>query len=119
MCKAKELSDKLLSMFSEVKQTHDEFVKELSTQDKMTSDILHRIELGTFNACEGYKLCKKIKEVRQERRVIKDELEPLKKLHGTILTIKSKVQKSNKNIVKMEQNMQNRSYTPRVLKEIF
>lgn len=35
-------------------------------------DIYHTIELSTFNACEGYKLCKRLQNALRNRRSLKD-----------------------------------------------
>ncbi|MEI4802020.1 hypothetical protein WAZ07_11910 [Bacillus sp. FJAT-51639] len=41
-------------------------------------DLLHIVELETFSSVRGYHLAKKLKEVRTERRAIKDRWEELK-----------------------------------------
>jgi hypothetical protein len=120
VCKAKELSDSLMSLLNQVEKECNSQVKNYSQYDLMTEDLLHRIELGTFNASEGYMLCKKLQTIRQERRIVKDELEPLQSLRNIlqITNIKKTLHKAKSNIEKMEQTKQNRTYKPRVLKNL-
>ncbi len=49
-------------------------INNLSDLDLEEQDLLHYIETEKFNAVEGYKLSKKIKEIRLERRKVKNEL---------------------------------------------
>ena len=49
-------------------------ISNLSDLDLEEQDLLHYIETEKFNAVEGYKLSKKIKEIRLERRKVKNEL---------------------------------------------
>lgn len=49
-------------------------VNSLSELDLEQQDLLHYIENEKFNAVDGYKLSKKIKEIRTERRKVKNEL---------------------------------------------
>lgn len=49
----------------------------ISLSDKAIEDMLHVIELGTFNACQGYEISKTLKGLRQKRRRMKDELTAL------------------------------------------
>lgn len=53
----------------------NELFEQLSNIDKELSNCLHEIELTkSKNACDGYKEYKKIKNVLEKRRIIKDEL---------------------------------------------
>lgn len=93
----------------------DKLKQKQSELDKKEQDILHKIELSSFNACEGYKLCKILKTVREERRLIKDRLQNL-----SILTpLSNKVNQTIKSINKHKQSKNNRKYAPRILKGLF
>lgn len=46
--------------------------------DQEIQDLMHVIELSNFNAYQGFDLAKQLQKVRNERRVIKDEIELLK-----------------------------------------
>lgn len=47
---------------------------QLSAVDKQIVDIYHYIEVTSFNACQGYKLCKQLQEALIARRQIKNEM---------------------------------------------
>lgn len=58
--------------------------KELSKIDSEREDILHYIELSKYNAVQGWKLLKTLKEVSQRRRSIKEELGYLSSVNSKI-----------------------------------
>jgi len=78
----------------------DEIRKELQRLDLMQEDILHMIEFHKFNASEGYNLSAMIKEVRLERRKIKNRMQERQRLQSFIQqynrTIKTPVDSSLK-----------------------
>ncbi len=49
--------------------------KRLSELDLMQEDLLHFIEFEKCDACTGYKVFAMLKEVRAQRREVKDELD--------------------------------------------
>lgn len=51
--------------------------KEFHKVNDETQDLLHVLELGKLNAIEMSKITRQLKEVRQKRRELKDELEIL------------------------------------------
>lgn len=57
-----------------------ELNKELSKKDGEQEDILHCLEFKKCNAIITSKLAKKLKEVRKERRLIKEELEAVQRI---------------------------------------
>lgn len=60
---------------TEARQRKEELIGELSTVDKKFSDIIHQIEFeDRVNMYIGWQERNKIKEIRKERRNIKDEL---------------------------------------------
>lgn len=84
----------------------------LTTIEKAIIDVEHSIEFFSYNACEGYKIYRKLKDLRIERRKIKDSL--------LIISILSQpADPSNLNMYERISNLLNRSYEPRVLKELF
>lgn len=73
MCKATQYNNLVVEI-----RKRSEFLKtELSNIDQLKTDIDHIIEMGTFDASNGYKLSKKLQEVLKQRRVIKNELESI------------------------------------------
>lgn len=62
-------------LLNEARQRKEELIGELSTVDKKFSDIIHQIEFeDRVNMYIGWQERNKIKEIRKERRNIKDEL---------------------------------------------
>lgn len=90
MCRAKEYSEQLKNIFQSIKEDVAQTTVKLSQIDLKESDVLHCIEFGIFNACEGYKICKILKEIRTERRKIKTELETLYMLRNDFVNPKQK-----------------------------
>lgn len=76
----KEFKEKIPATNEEVKRLKSE----LSTVDRSIQDILHVIELTSQNACNGYKLYRKLKELSKQRRSIKNRLFILSHLLGSV-----------------------------------
>jgi len=67
-------------MVREIPDRYHSNNKEITKLQEETQDLLHMIEMVNFNARDGYKLSKALKEVRKRRRELKDEnqlLEPI------------------------------------------
>lgn len=104
------LSDQFKTM-----QGNKSWLTEMESKiDKEISDILHYIEFYSFNACEGYKLAKELKELRLKRRDIKNQLEAISIISNHTCNMLAEG-RTNKALC----NIENKSYTPRVLKEMF
>lgn len=58
----------------------EELCKELSKKDGEQEDILHYLEFKKCDAVITSKLVKKLKEIRKERRLIKEELEAVQRI---------------------------------------
>lgn len=56
---------------------YDEAKREIKQCELEIEDLEHVLEFSNFNASDGYKLAKELKEVRQKRRTLKNELELL------------------------------------------
>lgn len=104
------LEDKLYALNNNV----DYWNEELSRVDKKICDLMHYIEFNNFSACDGYKLAKALKECRQERRVIKNKLE-----YTSIIKASSCKMIAQGKTLDSIRGLENKSYTPRVLKELF
>lgn len=113
--KAREYSENILQQFDKAKDYLDQLSSELSRNDLAIQDILHFIEFSYIDSILAYPTIKKLKELRLERRAIKNELEPLQKLICSI--DKSKLQKVHAEITKMEEVQKVRKYTPRIYRE--
>lgn len=110
----KESINSLSGKLSTLQGNKEWLIEEESNLDKQISDILHFLEFNTFSACEGYKLCKALKELRLKRREVKNELEII-----NILNCHTCNNIANGNTNKAISGISNRHYTPRVLTKLF
>lgn len=96
-----------------------EFSRRLSTVDIKLSDVLHRLEVpkdngSEFNACEMYKLSSLLRDLRRERREIKNNLLKVECLLSVV--------KHDSDISSIESQfakIDNSGYKPRILKDLF
>ena len=75
---------------------------------------MHFLEFNSFSACEGYKLCKALKELRLKRREVKNELELI-----NIVNTHSCNNIINGSTSKAIAGLETKQYAPRVLVELF
>ena len=104
-------------MASMVGKRVDELVNELSDVDKKISDILHLVELYDLTQEEELHTMELLKESRQKRRDIKDEMTCLEYFH-TSLGTDANVSEARKTIRQIEKLAQ-RIYKPRQMPELF
>lgn len=108
---------KSINLLSEFVNSKEELLNELSESDQIISDLLHYLEFETFNASKGYKIAKKIKEVRIKRREIKN------KLHIVSIFEQSQnklINSSNRvmliaTLIKEKNKLENQEYNYRIL----
>lgn len=62
-------------MYDEVINNKKVNIERLRKADTAEQAILHYIELGNFDAADGAKIMKKLKEIIKKRRIIKAELQ--------------------------------------------
>lgn len=96
-----------------------EFAKRLSTVDTKLCDVLHRLEMpkdngSEFNACEMYKLSSLLRDLRRERREIKNNL---LKVDCLLSIVKNDT--STSEIDKQFSKIDNSTYKPRILTGLF
>lgn len=91
-----------------IKPYTKELYRILNFQEQQIRDILHYIELGSYNAVDGWKLLKALKDIRCERRRVKNALESLKILKGMKEQIDLLEQEARKQIGLLER--QSRKY---------
>lgn len=111
--------DKVNNLHSELFTTRKEFSKQLSLIDKEKLDIDHYIEIRTnmgkkFNAIEMCSLFRQISDIFQRRRIVKDNILRI----NILLNIPMKDFTKEK-IYKSLEATNNKSYTPRVLLDLF
>lgn len=86
--------------------------KNLKYLELEQQDLLHYAENYNFSASEGYKVLKRLKTVREERRKIKNALEFLGRVGNLDAEQLDKI-----NIEQLDRHPE--KYNPRVLKEMF
>ena len=106
--------DGLNGLATEALHRKDELVQQLSKVDQELSDVNHYIEFCNLNAAQGYKAYKMIKDRRIIRRSIKNELEVLNIILGKKIS-----ETATDEIQKAIAGMDQRTYEPRVLNELF
>jgi hypothetical protein len=106
---------KLEAVKKELAESFQKQVGKLSEVDKEILDIQHYIELKRLDAYSGFMMYKLLKDTLLKRRLIKDEMEK----HNLILN--SPVSGLNYQALshKMKEMHEKRTYTPRILKELF
>lgn len=104
----------LNGLASEALHRKDNLLNKLSKIDQELSDIDHYIEFVNLNAAQGYKAYKMIKDRRIIRRSIKNELDVLNIILGKKIS-----ETATDEIQKAISGMDNRTYEPRVLNELF
>lgn len=104
----------LNGLATEALHRKDELVQQLSKVDQELSDVNHYIEFCNLNAAQGYKAYKMIKDRRIKRRSIKNELQVV-----DIILSKKICETATDEIQKAIARMDQRTYEPRVLNELF
>lgn len=95
--------------------------EELKTVESEIQDILHIIELTTFDACKGFKWAKEIQRLRKARRELKDRiemLEPIKELIAFQKPTEKNIGKIIGDVRNIETNHNTRGYRMRVRTEL-
>ena len=106
--------------FENVDKSKKELEQAISEKDQATQDILHEIELGNLNGPQTMKIVKLLKQIRQERRKYKDELQKINTLKGFTDKYNNKLITGDivqliKNLDTLEKMLNNRTYTAKVL----
>lgn len=87
------------------KNKKEKLCNKLSNLDLRREDILHYIEFGSYNAVEGWKLIKALKETSKERRIVKDNLQVVDSILGLVNEIKL-----DKTIKRLNENSKTYTY---------
>jgi len=120
MCRAKRYTEQLLKIYDEINNDVEYFKHQIDELQLLEQDLLHIIENGNFNVVEGYKLSKKIKNARIERRDYKIELETMINLKKTFCDRNIEYLKNKYDDIKRQDALllslrENKVYKPRVL----
>lgn len=100
----------LASMKGKIENDFNKAKGEHSRADLLVTDLLHEIEFGNPDAVTMVRIHKDMKAALLKRREVKDEMTKLQSLFAMMGHFKT-VQKATK-------SLDNRTYTPRVLKEL-
>lgn len=100
-----------------------ELNQSLAIKEAEQDDLLHEVELANLNVVERSRFYNDLKKVREERRLIKDELQVLKTIKplADILIKKgvySELNQSIKNLETCRQNFKDRVYHAKVRKDL-
>lgn len=121
--KLKNLQKKWIIFFTYIERTNSDLKNELRIKELEQDDLLHEIELSKLNAFELSKVAVRLRNVRQERRVIKDKLEFISTLKGFADKYNNKLITGDiaqllKNIRNLKENWETRIYKTRVLEDL-
>lgn len=109
--------------FTYIERTNSDLKNELRIKELEQDDLLHEIELSKLNAFELSKVAVRLRNVRQERRVIKDKLEFISTLKGFADKYNNKLITGDiaqllKNIRNLKENWETRIYKTRILEDL-
>lgn len=118
-----EFAKEMNYFFTYIERTNSDLKNELRIKELEQDDLLHEIELSKLNAFELSKVAVRLRNVRQERRVIKDKLEFISTLKGFADKYNNKLITGDiaqllKNIKKLKDNWKTRIYKTRVLEDL-
>lgn len=91
-----------------IKERTKYLADEVSECDKRLQDIEHEAEFNIYNVVDGYRVYKRMHDVRIQRRKVKDELQIL-----GIMNVTTMNNQSIKNLRKAIKGLDSRKYTPR------
>ena len=128
MCKAIELTNNLFNASESIRNEWKELHNRLSIADQTRMDVEHFIEPSVnLNASQGYKAYRLLKEVLEERREIKNQIEELRPVFEfanapflTDVKKKNDVIKRVKNKHHLNENADElKKYNVRILTDVF
>ena len=118
-----EFAKEMNYFFTYIERTNSDLKNELRIKELEQDDLLHEIELSKLNAFELSKVAVRLRNVRQERSVIKDKLEFISTLKGFADKYNNKLITGDiaqllKNIRMLKENWDTRIYKTRVLEDL-
>jgi len=114
-----ELINKFKSEIEKATRRYDYYYAKVNEYDRASDDILHQLELGSRK--EASKWTAKLSDIRKARRYAKDmvsKLYPIKSYYMTNSNDFGKLTKLVGEIRKEETALSNRTYTPKVIKDL-
>ena len=120
---AEELLKYMLNFFQDVDTRLVELRNKQSKWDKKQDEILHYIENHKMDAIKSCKAVKLLQYVRDERRLVKDEIDAISSLKDTFVDkyknklIEKDLMLALKNLRELEERKNNPKYTYQYLTE--
>lgn len=121
MREAVETTVKFLELLTTLDKNYDMLYDEVGKIDRETQDLLHDLEFGTFCGREGYKKAKRIKDIRQRRRDLKNMMEvlyPMKDFFKNHGKLKMDMHKMVNQMRMISKDQTQRVYIPRVCNDL-
>ena len=87
---AEEIAVTIRNAIKDIPSHYDWNMNRIEQIQNETDDLIHMLELTNFNASEGYKISRRLKEIRMERRILKDENDLLRPMVGELTNMKNK-----------------------------
>ena len=119
MCLATNYTSQLLEIYHKINSDVKRLTEEVRTANLFNIDMLHKIMNTNFNACEGYKLAKEIKDNQLFRQQAKCELTTLIQLKKHISTNIHSLNQVHSEIIndntRYKYNIENKVYNPKVM----
>lgn len=114
---------RMKNFFENIDSLKVDLEKQVKETEYARNDLLHELELGNLNAVEISKVAKTLKEVLQERRKYKDELDKVMTLKGFTDKYNNKMITGDivlvlKNLKTLEKNKETRTYNPRRIENL-
>lgn len=129
----KEIEEKINKYMSDFQITYEilknvdtkilELNRKLSSKEAEQDDLLHEVELANLNVVERSRFYNELKKVREERRLIKDELQictTIKPLADILIKkgIYAELNQSIKNLENCKKTLNERTYHAKVRKDL-
>ena len=120
-------AEELLKLILKLFQNTDKRLKELQSQQSIADikqdEILHYVENHKLSASQSCKLIKQLKKVREERRIVKDEIDIVNSIKDSFIDkyknkfIEKDIMQSLKNLKAIQNRQNNPQYTYQYLTE--
>lgn len=118
MTDEEEFLIQMKNFFENIDNFKLELEEDIREKELVRDDLLHELELGNLNAIEMTRVAKALKQVLQERRKSKDELQKAMTLKGFTEKYNNRLITGDiiqvlKNLKTLKSNQENRKYKAR------
>ena len=117
MCTATEYASQIIRLLNEIENKRNYLRQKESDLELAQQDLLHKAENENFNIVQGYDIAKGLKEIRQARRSIKNELLVLEDLVITTNGMRTPLLKTKDTLgdkyIKLSVATEQKKYNPR------